>query len=222
MTTPRSIPLFPLPLVLFPGVTLPLHIFEPRYRRMLADCLEYDRRFGIVYLPSGLDEKTIEAGRIGTIGRIDAAVPLSDGRCNIVVSGTERFVFQDFVGSEAPYHIAQITGYGDDAEDSASLNQAAKRVRDQFGRVSAAARLLAGDAGEPPTLPEDPALLAFFIASLIDLETFARQQLLALRSPLIRLVRIEALLSAAVEPLEQRAMVHSSAKQNGHGPRVAQ
>ena len=189
---------------------------------MLADCLEYDRRFGIVYLSSGLEERAIEAGTIGTIGRIESAVALSNGRSNIVVVGTERFAFQGFVNSDAPYHVAQITGYNDEAEDSAALNEAAKLVCDQFARVTTAVRLLAGDEREPPNLPEDPALLAFFIASLIDLEPSSRQLLLTLRSPLGRLMQIEALLSAAVGLLEQRAIVHSSAKQNGHGPRVAQ
>ncbi|MBC7791662.1 MAG: LON peptidase substrate-binding domain-containing protein [Anaerolineae bacterium] len=218
--TPLSIPLFPLPLVLLPGVTIPLHIFEIRYRRMLADCIASDRKFGIVYLPSGLDEKAIEAGYVGTIGRIEAVVPLADGRSNIVIVGTERFAFRGFLDAGALYHVAQITGYDDEDEDPAAVNAACSEVRNQFARVAAAARLLAGDDSEPPTLPDDPALLAFFIASLIDLDASARQQLLSLRSPLSRLVRIEALLSAAVEPLEQRAMVHSSAKQNGHGPRV--
>lgn len=220
--TSRAIPIFPLPLVLFPGATLPLHIFEARYRRMLADCLENDRQFGVVYLPSGQDETGIEAGSVGTIGRIESVVPLPTGRSNIVVAGTTRFSFGDFTDSEAPYHVARITAYSDEDEDPIPLNELVRQVRIQFARVSKAARVLASDASEPPTLPDDSALLAFFIASLIDLDAAARQKLLIVRSPSSRLGTIRDLLSGAVEPLEQLAMVHSVAKQNGHGPRVVQ
>src|SRR2546429_7366288 len=48
----RELPIFPLPIVLFPGTPQPLHVFEPRYRQLLADCLAADRRFGVAYLPA--------------------------------------------------------------------------------------------------------------------------------------------------------------------------
>ena len=200
---------------------MPLHIFEARYSQMLADCLEHDRQFGIVYLPAGNEETAIEAGSVGTIGRIESVVPLPNDRSNIVVTGTERFSFRDFADGEAPYHVALIDTYDDEDEDPRPLSDLAGQVRTQFARVSKAAKVLASDDSEPPALPNDPALLAFFIGSLLDLDAAARQQLLTVRSPLSRLVTIEALLTAAVGPLEQRAMVHSVAKQNGHGPRTA-
>ena len=63
------LPLFPLPLVLFPGAPLPLHIFEPRYRQMLSDCIARDSRFGIIYRPE--DETDLEAGRVGCVAQVD-------------------------------------------------------------------------------------------------------------------------------------------------------
>lgn len=219
--TLRTLPLFPLPLVLFPGVTLPLHIFESRYRRMLADCTETDRQFGITYLPSGVDEKSIALDSVGTFAHVDATVPLSDGRSNIAVMGTKRFAFRGFADSDLPYHVARIAPYEDEEEPAPPQLEAAKRVLERFARVASAARLLADDESDPPSLPDDPALLAFRIAALIDLDAAARQELLKVRSPLRRLMTIEALLSDAIEMLEQRAMVHSTARSNGRGPGLA-
>jgi uncharacterized protein len=90
-----SLPLFPLPnVVLFPGVSLPLHIFEPRYRAMVADALESDREIGMVLLKPGHEAEY--EGRppvfpIGCSGLITHAEALPDGRFNIVLQGVERF-----------------------------------------------------------------------------------------------------------------------------------
>ena len=66
----RRLPLFPLDVVLFPGELLPLHIFEPRYRRMVARCLETDHRFGLIYHDSDrLGPFLMEEGRVGALGR---------------------------------------------------------------------------------------------------------------------------------------------------------
>src|SRR3954471_19818881 len=92
---PPTIPVFPLPnVVLFPTVSLPLHIFEPRYRDMVADALEGDRIIGMSLLQPGY-EATYE-GRppvyaVGCAGVITHAERLADGRFNIVLRGIERF-----------------------------------------------------------------------------------------------------------------------------------
>jgi len=87
-----------------------------------------------------------------------------------------------------------------------------------FARVGAAARALADDPDALPSLPDDPTMLAFAIAALIDMDAPARQRLLASRSAGDRLRQIESLLAPAVESLELRAVVHDRAKSNGHGP----
>ena len=84
------LPVFPLAVVLFPGTPLPLHIFEPRYRRMLADCLAGDRRFGIT--PPGQAGEAPDPGMVGCIAEVRVNQQLPDGRSNIVVLGGERFV----------------------------------------------------------------------------------------------------------------------------------
>jgi hypothetical protein len=87
-----------------------------------------------------------------------------------------------------------------------------------FLRVGTAARSLNDDGDALPELPDDPALLAFAIAAVIDMDTGARQRLLASRSASARLRDVEMLMAPAVEALEARAVVHTRAKSNGHGP----
>jgi uncharacterized protein len=92
---PSEIPIFPLPnVVLFPGALLPLHIFEPRYRAMVADALEGERLIGMVMLRPGWEshyEETPEVYPVGCAGFITHADPLPDGRFNIMLRGIQKF-----------------------------------------------------------------------------------------------------------------------------------
>ncbi|HEV3486277.1 MAG TPA: LON peptidase substrate-binding domain-containing protein [Vicinamibacterales bacterium] len=105
------LPLFPLPnIVFFPHTRLPLHVFEPRYRQMVQDVLESDQRFGIVLLRPGWEAEYFGAPPVfdcGTLGTIEQAVPLEDGRYNIVVRGDVRFRILDEV-SRVPYRTARV------------------------------------------------------------------------------------------------------------------
>jgi uncharacterized protein len=105
------LPLFPLPnLVFFPQTRLPLHVFEPRYRRLIADVVARDQRFGIVLLRPGWEADYFGAPPVyacGTMGRIEQTVPLDDGRYNILVHGETRFRVVDEVSRE-PYRTARV------------------------------------------------------------------------------------------------------------------
>jgi Lon protease-like protein len=218
----RQLALFPLPLVLFPGAALPLHIFEPRYRQMLVDCLSGDRRFGIVYRPEGVAEDELPAGHVGCVARVETSETLPDGRSNVLVLGGDRFALVRFVASDAPYHVALVTDYDDDVGESAVAAAAiAGRVRELFERVARAARTLADDRDPLPDLPDDPARLSFAIAAVIDLDATRRQRLLTSRSPAGRLRDLEEVLEGALGTLEHRAAVHARAKSNGRGPHAA-
>lgn len=212
------IPLFPLPLVLFPGAPLPLHIFEPRYRQLLSDCLDGDSRFGIVFRPEGQSDTDLEPGYVGCIAEVDDAHTLPDGRSNIVVHGVRRFALQRFVASSSPYYVGEIEEYEDDPEDESALGPLASRVRELFSRVGRAARTLSDDHDPLPSLPDDPDSLSFGIAALIDIDPPHRQEILASRLASERLETIERLLTGAVDSLESRARVHGRAKSNGRGP----
>lgn len=215
----RRIPLFPLPLVLFPGAPLPLHIFEPRYRQLLADCLGGDRRFGIVFRPEGVPERELPPGHVGCVARVESSEPLPDGRSNVLVIGERRFVIERLLAAEAPYYEAMVRDFDDEPDAApAHLAPLGERVRELFERVGRAARTLADEREALPPLPDDPALLSFAIASLIDLDPSRRQRLLASRSPEERLRDLEQTLATALGNLERRAEVHVRAKANGHGP----
>ena len=149
-----TLPIFPLPLVLFPGVTIPLHIFEPRYRSMLADCLERDRRFGIVFLAEGASEETLGiGGDVGCVAHVLTHEELADGRSNITVAGRDRFTLRAYVTSPLPYHLGMVVPYEDAPEPVALLEPLATRVRERFERIARAARTISDDEDAIPTNP---------------------------------------------------------------------
>lgn len=105
-----ELPLFPLNCVLFPGRPLPLHVFEPRYRRLLEDCQAADGRFGVVAIRSGVAEgggpvETFDVGTIAEIVRVDR---LEDGRANLLTRGTDRFRIERVLSPE-PYPRADVS-----------------------------------------------------------------------------------------------------------------
>ena len=215
MSSPVRLPLFALPLVLFPGATLPLHIFEPRYRALLADCRAGDGRFGIVLS----DAAALEPGAVGCVAELRDVQSLPDGRANIVVVGAERFALTRLVESGTPYPVAEVRPWDDAAEpDAEALRALDASVRSAFARVARAARTIADDASPVPELPADPAALSFAIAAAVDFDLATRQRLLVSRSAAERLRELDALLTGAVAPIESRAAVHVGARSNGHGP----
>lgn len=114
------LPLFPLPnLVFFPRTRLPLHIFEPRYRQMISDAVAADQRFGIILLRPGWENDYFGAPPIfscGTLGQIEQAVPLDDGRYNILVRGEVRFRIVGEV-SRDPYRTARVVVTPEEGRD---------------------------------------------------------------------------------------------------------
>src|SRR5215467_855004 len=104
-----EIPLFPLPsLVLFPGIGVPLHIFEERYKLMINGCIDQAEAFGLVLLRSGATEETEETiHRVGVTARIIDVERLEDGRMNIMCEGEERFRISRFT-QETPFWKANV------------------------------------------------------------------------------------------------------------------
>ena len=125
--------LFPLNLVLFPGEPLPLHIFEPRYRELLADCMAGDQRFGITAaIPP-------TPGSLGSVARIRAAQPLGDGRSNIVVLGERRFAVRTLLPEDHSYLVAAVEEFDDNPgtaplpQERAQLQELAEEYRSALG-----------------------------------------------------------------------------------------
>ncbi len=177
MMLPSTIPIFPLPnVVLFPSVFLPLHIFEPRYRQMLADALSGDRIIGMVLLKDGRDvvKEPPPVYDIGCAGLISHAERLQDGRSNIVLRGIERFRIALEVGGRS-YRRAQVTPLPETDTN---------RIRDELRRLRARLDpLLAGqfdNAEWRRMVPADmgDGDLVNTLAQYLDLEPVEKQALL--------------------------------------------
>lgn len=210
----RTLPIFPLGVVLFPGTALPLHLFEPRYRQMLADVRGTDAGFSgcFTILPAiaGVAERDIPPGRIGCVAEVTEVDPLPDGRANIIVQGRERVALDAFVEHPAPYHVAAVTAVADEPAASAvALAVAADDVASNFRRVVTAVHRLDDNPAPPPPLTDDPAQLAWSIAAMLDLDVEQRYRLLAERAPASRLAVIDTLLRRVLPDLELRAAMHT-------------
>jgi Lon protease-like protein len=211
---PFRLPIFPLSVVLFPGTPLPLHIFEPRYRRMLADCLEGDRRFGIT--PTGQDDRMPEPGTVGCIAEIRVNQELPDGRSNIIVFGGDRFVLTGSVAEGAPYHVAMVQTFEDEAGTEPQDDSAA-RLRELFTGYYGLLRQLNDVEPEDPSLPEEALGLSFHVAAAIDCDPGVKQRLLVERSTARRVQALLMLIPILTAGVESALRVHRRAHTNGRG-----
>lgn len=199
MTAPgrERLPLFPLPAVLFPTQIMPLHVFEPRYRRLVARCLETDRRFGLLYHdPDRQGPFLTEEGRVGCVAEIREARALPDGRSLVTARGTTRFRIVDGIESEEPYYEGLVTAYHDvDRANEDRLAFQRRRLLTLFQRV------LDALPDDPERLPElDPGRdVSFPLVRTIDVEPGWQQGFLEMRDESHRLERLEAVFRAALE-----------------------
>jgi Lon protease-like protein len=207
---PARLPLFPLNLVLFPGEALPLHIFEPRYRQMLTDCLEGDQRFGITA------EHQPGPGTLGCVALIRAAQPLEDGRSAIVVVGQRRFGIRSMLDAGTPYLMAAVELFNDEP-GTAALPAERAELRQLAGELREALSLLADRPGEEPAWSENEELFSFEAAALIETDLDTRSRLLAGRSTRERVRSMLAMLPAAIGQAKGNAAVHVRARSNGKG-----
>jgi hypothetical protein len=195
------LPIFPLPnLVFFPHTRLPLHVFEPRYRQMVKDVLESDQRFGIVLLRPGWEAEYFDAPPVfsyGTLGTIEQAVPLDDGRFNIVVRGDVRFRILDEV-SRVPYRTARVIATPEterDPEQSYSRRQWLAGLSHQY------LRYLPDQSAVPEIETVDLDALTNALIMSLNLDTEEKQKLLEMNDVLIRAEEIGNELASRIESL---------------------
>jgi Uncharacterized protein, similar to the N-terminal domain of Lon protease len=211
---PYPLPLFPLNVVLFPGTPLPLQIFEPRYRQMLADCLIGDRRFGIVQ--AGADTEAPDRGAVGCVAEIRANEQLPDGRSHIVVVGGARFVVQRLLEDPAPYFVGLVEEFLDQA-GTAPVAATQTEVRDLFVRYYELYRVLHDADPEEPELPEEAVPLSFAISAALQCDQPLKCRLLATRATRERFELLLRLIPVLSGELESAVRVHRRAYQNGKG-----
>jgi Lon protease-like protein len=196
---PPTIPIFPLPnAVLFPNVFLPLHIFEPRYRAMVADALKGDRIIGMVLLQPGFEaeyERTPPVYPIGCAGVITHAEAMADGRYNIILRGLEKFriVRED---RSRPYRLADIEALPElvAEPDRLTLSQLRQRLE---ALLAALVERSGSDPKFPPAVTDEDLVNA--LAQYVQLDPIERQALLEREGVLARC-------RALVELLEMKTM----------------
>jgi ATP-dependent Lon protease len=196
-----EIGLFPLELVLVPTERVPLHIFEPRYKELIGECLRGGREFGLVLQD--------EAGRreIGTRAAVVEVLQVfDDGRMNVIVEGHERFRLRELTSGRI-FLTGDVEPVDDeDDEEDAAVSEEALSL---FRRLVDAA---GGDVDEPD---DDAAPLSFQIAARVDFGTEPKQELLELRSEPARLRQLCPLLEAAIEAVQREREIRERAGTNG-------
>jgi ATP-dependent Lon protease len=129
-----ELPLFPLNTVLCPGIALPLHIFEERYRAMVRHCLETTSPFGVVLIREGRESGTgtISFTGIGTIAEIRDAGTYDDGRYDLLVVGTRRFEIRHVLSGKRPYLVAEVDVLEEAVGDEAVAHRLAMTATRRF------------------------------------------------------------------------------------------
>jgi ATP-dependent Lon protease len=197
-----EIGLFPLNLVLLPGEQAPLHIFEPRYRELIGECLERGGEFGLVLADDdGIREIGCSAGVIEVLERFE------DGRLNIVVEGRKRIRISELTEGERSYMTAEVEDIGD--EDEAPTEEEVEEVLAAYERVVTAAE------AELEDLDFDADSIAYQIAARVDFGTEVKQGLLEIRSERERVLRLAPMLDQAAEAVQRDREVRDRASGNG-------
>ena len=209
-----NLPLFPLNLVLFPGMPLPLHIFEERYKAMISECLETQMPFGVVLIRDGLEVgEPAEPFMTGTSARIVRVDHLEDGRMNILTQGESRFQVME-ITQNVPHVVGKIQYLVEEPGDSPSevLDEVVQGYSAYLRNVEA----LSGGWTANAQPPRDPVLISYAVAGSLELPTSVRQQILESETASHRLEILAPLLKTGNELLQEEV-----AKRNPfRGPRL--
>lgn len=183
------LPIFPLELVLLPGVPLPLHIFEPRYKEMIAECLAQNKPFGVVRASSdGVAEIGCTAEIMSVTKKYD------DGRMDILTRGVERFEVIH-VNQDREFLQAEISVVEDEPEKQATeMVTQAVRLHAEIAKL----------AGSEPSGPDEHATnLSFLLAGSLPLDLDFKQNLLSTLSETKRLEAVVGYLEAILPALRR-------------------
>ncbi|HXQ25906.1 MAG TPA: LON peptidase substrate-binding domain-containing protein [Candidatus Acidoferrales bacterium] len=204
MTRPNRIPLFPLDVVLLPGAQLPLHIFEPRYKIMIAKCLDEKLEFGMILGSNGA------VATVGCTAEITQKLKeYPDGRTDILTEGRAVFQLKELL-DEKEYYEGNVEYVADnpfraDAEKDAQLTES-------FDKCHA---LLFGRPWRDAA-PDDAAILAYRIAAMLPMELDKRQTLLEMRSESDRREMVLHWIESFLPKLAERQQARKRASGNGH------
>jgi Lon protease-like protein len=186
------LPLFPLGTVLFPGLVLPLHIFEPRYRALIRDLMDLPadqtREFGVIAIRGGWEVPATSPGGltaggsltlydVGCTAEIRQINEHPDGRFDIVTVGRRRFRLAELASDPSPYLVGEVDLLTEATGDEPSVERLATAVLELFQRYITLMRRDAPEVGEQ--LPDRPAVLSYLVAASAALSIDDKQRLLA-------------------------------------------
>jgi Lon protease-like protein len=195
------LPLFPLEIVLFPGAPLPLHIFEPRYKEMIGECLADDRPFGMV---------RVKESSLSVVGCSASIVTVTkkyqDGRMDIAAEGARRFQITQ-INQERSFLQAEVEYFED--EPSAVGKGAADTVIELHEQLFAV-------LGQPVEVERDAASLSFHLAQQLPVDLDFKQALLEMKSEAERIEILTEYYRATIPKIEMSLRVRQRASGNGH------
>jgi uncharacterized protein len=214
------LPLFPLGTVLFPGLVLPLHVFEDRYRQLVRDLLAgpEPREFGVIAIRHGREtgiDGVSDLYDIGCTAEIRQVEAFDDGRYALVTVGSQRFRLLG-IADPAPYFEADVELLTDETGDTSAAALAVQPVQRAFLDYLAALAAQRGASYEVPELPDEPILLSYLVSAAIVVDMADKQRLLAAPDAARRLAAGRELLSRETRML--RALPTTPAPELRYSP----
>jgi len=197
------LPLFPLDLVLFPGMALPLHIFEPRYKEMISECLAQDTQFGIV--------REVEDGiaQIGCSAEVATVVKrYEDGRMDIVTRGLRRFEIIE-INQERPFLQAEVKFFAETSDAGAEARKKAFDLHQSLLLMAASGQTL-------PTIDPPDDFLSFYLISQLPVDLDFKQTILAMPNESQRLSTLIEYYEAILPKLMKAIQAKKKSGSNGH------
>jgi Lon protease-like protein len=195
-----ELPLFPLQTVLYPGLPIPLHIFEDRYRQMFKRVLDGERRFGVVAIVKGRDvDADATYHPVGCMAEVAEVKRHADGRLDVIARGRSRFRI-DGVTQAAPYIVAEVSTLPEAAGEAAE--QRSVKAGRLFTRYVATLLQMAGEQAESIDIPDDPVAASYLVAAGLQVDLADKQRLLTLPSAAERLAAEAVLLRRELVLLE--------------------
>ena len=178
----HELPLFPLNTVLFPGMSLNLHIFEERYKEMIRRCIDKQTQFGVSLIHKGAEAfgPPAEPYAIGCTAQIMEVQPLSDGRMNIVARGQERFRIVLLDRSKTPYLNSIIELFPLGVRDHDFIEQSSQQLKPWLQRYLETLAASGEIQMNLPEIPDTPRLLAYLAADTLKVSNQAKQNFLAI------------------------------------------
>lgn len=209
----RNLPLFPLNTVLFPGGTIPLQVFEPRYLRLIDDCLNSDSKFGVVLIKEGKEVGGPSVPMsIGTIAKITSVKNLPNNRLLVTSIGTDRFNILEILKDD-PYMVATVDVQNEQTNEEIE-DQTLKEATRLTGEYLQTLLAMQGGWIKNPSssLPEKPLDLSFFMAQLIQQPTSDQQKMLETTSTINRLSDCTNIIKSEIQKLVARTKMDITLK----------